>query len=154
MRNWEEKDLKYIHNSTYFPNCIECANDPYSIEENSIFISLNVNGKRLNSYIITDRYVQFSFEIETLPKKEGNKVLGIDTGINALASLSSGHKKDKLGLDERTYSCSSCGMNIDRDLNAAKNLEQLYTSSSGGIYAFGDGSSCDSLANQVSPSLN
>lgn len=63
-----------------------------------------------------------------------------------------GHKKDKLGLDERTYSCSNCGMEIDRDLNAAKNLEQLYTASSAGIYAFGDGSS--SSENLVSPSLN
>lgn len=65
-----------------------------------------------------------------------------------------GCKKDKLELNERIYSCSNCGMSMDRDLNAAKNLEQLYTSSSGGIYAFGDGSSRDSLANQVSPSLN
>lgn len=63
-----------------------------------------------------------------------------------------GHRKDKLGLDERTYSCSNCGMNMDRDLNAAKNLEQLYTRGSLGIYAFGDGSS--SNASLVSPSLN
>lgn len=40
-----------------------------------------------------------------------------------------GHKKDKLRLSERTYSCSNCGMNMDRDLNAAKNLEQFYTGS-------------------------
>lgn len=53
-------------------------------------------GKRLNSYIITDKYIQFSFEIETGPKKEGNKLLGIDTGINALASLSN---RLQLGLD-------------------------------------------------------
>lgn len=65
-----------------------------------------------------------------------------------------GNKKDKLRLDERTYSCSNCGMNMDRDLNAAKNLEQLYTPSSGGIYAFGDGSSSNRASGEVSPSLN
>lgn len=65
-----------------------------------------------------------------------------------------GHKKDKLGLGERTYSCSNCGMNMDRDLNAAKNLEQLYTPSSGEIYAFGDGSSLESEKTLVSPSSN
>lgn len=65
-----------------------------------------------------------------------------------------GHKKDKLGLDERTYSCSQCGINMDRDLNAAKNLEQLYTASSAGIYAFGDGSSPSNASCKVSPSLN
>lgn len=47
-------------------------------------------GKRLNSYIITNKYVQFSFEIETLPKKESVNCIGIDTGINVLASLNNG----------------------------------------------------------------
>jgi len=36
--------------------------------------------------------VQFSFEIETGTKREGKKVIGIDTGINALASSSSGEQ--------------------------------------------------------------
>jgi len=44
----------------------------------------------LNSYIITDRYVQFVFETETGEKKEAKKCVGIDTGINALASTSNG----------------------------------------------------------------
>ena len=52
----------------------------------------NELGKRLNAYIITDKYVQFSFEIETGTKREGKKVVGIDTGINALASVSSGEQ--------------------------------------------------------------
>lgn len=33
-----------------------------------------------------------------------------------------GHKKDKLKLSERIYKCENCGLEIDRDLNAAKNL--------------------------------
>lgn len=33
-----------------------------------------------------------------------------------------GHKKDKLKLSERTYTCENCGLVIDRDLNAAINL--------------------------------
>ena len=53
---------------------------------------LCIKGKRLNSYIITDRYVQFVFEIETGAKKEGKKCIGIDTGINALASLNNGEQ--------------------------------------------------------------
>lgn len=57
---------------------------------------LNSKGKRLNSYIITLNYVQFSFEIETGQKKEGENAVGVDTGINALASLSTG---EQLGLD-------------------------------------------------------
>ena len=34
-----------------------------------------------------------------------------------------GHKKRKLGLDERVYRCKECGLEIDRDLNAAINLQ-------------------------------
>ena len=36
-----------------------------------------------------------------------------------------GQVKDKIGLDERTYVCGSCGLTLDRDLNAARNLAQL-----------------------------
>jgi transposase len=35
-----------------------------------------------------------------------------------------GNKKDELGLDERTYKCDKCGLIINRDLNAARNLAQ------------------------------
>lgn len=33
-----------------------------------------------------------------------------------------GHKKEQLLLSERTYNCVSCGLSIDRDLNAAINI--------------------------------
>jgi IS605 OrfB family transposase len=57
---------------------------------------LAVQGKRLNSYIITESYVQFAFEIDTGLKKTGGQTIGIDTGINALASINTGHQ---FGLD-------------------------------------------------------
>ena len=65
------------------------------------------SGKRLNSYIITKNYVQFSFEIITQPKREGTKCIGIDTGINALASLNNGNQygKDIKGCIERVKCC-------------------------------------------------
>lgn len=42
---------------------------------------------------------------------------------------------------------------IERDLNASINLEKLFTVSSTGNYALGDGSSVDLVTNQPSPSL-
>jgi len=60
------------------------------------FNKYNNIGKRLNSYIITKNYVQFTFEINTQPKKEGKHCIGIDTGINALACLNNGNQ---YGLD-------------------------------------------------------
>jgi len=59
------------------------------------FNQLNNKGKRLNSYIITENDIQFCFEIETGAKKDIKKVIGIDTGINALASLSTGKQLGK-----------------------------------------------------------
>lgn len=48
-----------------------------------------------------------------------------------------GAVKTALRLAERTYHCDSCGLIIDRDLNAALNLEQWNTASSAGIDACG-----------------
>ena len=38
---------------------------------------------------------------------------------------SCGYKKKSLSLSERTYHCKKCGLIIDRDINAAKNLYNL-----------------------------
>jgi putative transposase len=40
---------------------------------------------------------------------------------------SCGAIKDQLDLSERTYECDYCGADLDRDLNAARNLAQLAT---------------------------
>jgi putative transposase len=63
------------------------------------FNKYNIN-KRLNSYIITKTYVQFCFEIITETKKEGSKCIGVDTGINALASINNGNQ---YGNDIKDY---------------------------------------------------
>jgi len=49
-----------------------------------------------------------------------------------------GHIKAGMGLSERVYICDQCDLRIDRDLNAAINLEQLTTGSSPGRYACGE----------------
>lgn len=58
---------------------------------------------------------------------------------------------DNLKLSDRTFKCQICNHELDRDLNAALNLKKLYTVSSTGIHALGDGSS--SNESSVSPSL-
>lgn len=55
---------------------------------------------------------------------------------------SCGHKKEQLKLSERTYNCEKCGLSIDRDLNAAKNLASYSpTEKFSESHAFGVGSS-------------
>ena len=48
-----------------------------------------------------------------------------------------GCKKDVLALSERIFHCEHCGFDIDRDLNAARNI---HTASCAVINACGDGS--------------
>lgn len=60
------------------------------IKSHRHFNKLLSQGKRLNSYIITNQDIQFCFEIETGPKKKEGKTLGIDTGIKNLGTDSNG----------------------------------------------------------------
>lgn len=56
-----------------------------------------------------------------------------------------GHKKDTLKLSERMYKCNNCGLEIDRDLNAAKNLAKYSSTveSTGSEVCGGSSSSLD-----------
>ena len=82
------------------------------------YLKWNTLGKRLNAYIITKNYVQFCFEVETGKKKEINTHIGIDSGINALASCSTGNQygKDIKECVERVKRCKhgSNGQKIAR----------------------------------------
>jgi IS605 OrfB family transposase len=59
------------------------------------FNKLKTRGKRLNAYVIKSDSIQFCFEIETGKKKEDGNIIGLDTGINALASTSDGNQYGK-----------------------------------------------------------
>ena len=79
-------------------------------------------GQRRNAYIITKDYVQFSFQVETGPKKEPDRCVGIDTGIKALATLSTGKQ---LGIDieaniERIKRCKHGSKGQQRATRALK----------------------------------
>jgi len=54
------------------------------------FNRLAAKGRMQASYIITKSDVQFSFEIETGPKRSGHQAIGLDAGIACLATLSDG----------------------------------------------------------------
>ena len=79
-------------------------------------------GQRLNSYIITKDYVQFSFEIETGPKKEVKNIIGVDTGINAMASTSEGKQfgKDIKEFVNRVKKCKKGSKGKKRAIRALK----------------------------------
>lgn len=68
---------------------------------------LNCRGERQQAYVVSLDWVQFPFEIETGPKRDGKVVVGIDTGIKSLATLSTGEKfgTDIEPLIERIVRC-------------------------------------------------
>jgi putative transposase len=95
------------------------------------------------------------FRRQIIYKAEWNnrKVIFADTFFASSKTCSCcGWKNSDLKLTDRVFECKVCDMKIDRDLNASLNLKQIYTESSSGIDASGDGSS--SNASLVSPSLN
>ena len=60
--------------------------------------------------------------------------------------------KSELSLSERTFTCRECGMVIDRDLNAAINLQHLASKTGESLNAHGgDGSGVDSWIVDVKP---
>jgi len=82
-----------------------------------------VQGKRLNSYIITDKYVQLAYEIPNKPLKTGFNAIGIDTGINALASINTGAQ---FGLDIKPIveRVKRCGQGSNGQKTARRALKQ------------------------------
>jgi putative transposase len=58
-------------------------------------------------------------------------------------------KEEKLTLKDRVFICKNCGLIIDRDLNAARNLKKICTEGLSGINACGHDKVHDSVRNQV-----
>lgn len=77
------------------------------IKKHKHFNILNSSGKRLNYYIISEKYVQFCFEFNTKEKRTEGELIGLDTGINSLASLSNGKQygKDIKPIIEKIKNC-------------------------------------------------
>ena len=71
-------------------------------------------------------------EIQRQLKYKCNNFIEVDKHYPSSKTCSNcGAIKKDLGLDERTYRCRSCGMSLDRDLNASINLRnegmRIYT---------------------------
>ena len=104
--------------------------------------NLNVRGMIRNKHLarhISDlgwgeALRQLSYKCQTLIKR--------DRFFPSSQLCSNCGYQQKLSLSERVYTCPTCGLQIDRDVNAARNL---HTDGLSGINARGDGSSGRSL---------
>lgn len=91
---------------------------------------LNVKGMlqngKLSKAISDASFTELRRQIEYKAQWNGVEVQTAGTFYPSSKTCSEcGHIKLVLGLSERTYICETCGVVIDRDLNAARNLAAL-----------------------------
>ena len=100
-----------------------------SCRENQTIVleGLNVKGMTANHCLaraINDvGFSEIRRQFEYKAPMYGSKVVVINRWLPTSKACSNcGCKKDVLALSERVYHCDHCGFEIDRDLNAAKNI--------------------------------
>lgn len=96
---------------------------------------LNVSGMLQNHHLaraISDvGMCEFSRQVMYKAVWGGSEVIVADRWYPSSKRCSAcGAIKDELELSERVYECDRCGLAVDRDLNAARNLAQLATTKS------------------------
>jgi putative transposase len=75
-------------------------------------------------------FVCFSCEAKAQPLPLSSEQVGIDVGLHHFAVLSNGEcvenprflRKEEKALSERVHVCPCCGLVLDRDVNAARNI--------------------------------
>lgn len=98
---------------------------------------LNVRGMSKNhclaSAILDGGFFEFRRQLTYKAEWYGSEVVVANRFFASSKTCSGcGHKKAVQKLSERTYHCEPCGLQIDRDLNAAINLKQYNTASYAG----------------------
>ncbi|MGV9869561.1 IS607 family element RNA-guided endonuclease TnpB [Rhodococcus koreensis] len=107
-----------------------------------------IHNRRLARRIAGVGMGEFRRQVEYKAAWSGQRVQVADRWYPSSRTCSvCGVVKAKLRLSERTFVCESCGMSIDRDLNAARNLAALVQASSpscGATENEPDGNPCQS----------
>ncbi|GGM23938.1 transposase [Micromonospora sonchi] len=91
---------------------------------------LNVAGmlrnRRLARHIADAGFAEVRRQLAYKTEWNGGRLVTADRWFPSSKTCSGcGAVKAKLVLSERTYTCTTCGMTLDRDLNAARNLAAL-----------------------------
>lgn len=87
--------------------------------------------RRLARRVLDQGWTEFQRQLVYKTTWYGSKLLLVPRFYPSSKTCSGcGAVKAKLPLSERTYRCERCGMMLDRDLNAARNLAALVDASS------------------------
>jgi putative transposase len=84
-----------------------------------------IKNRRLARHVADASFGEFRRQLEYKAAWHGGRVIVADRWFASSKKCSGcGAAKAKLLLSERTYSCTSCGIVLDRDVNAAVNLAE------------------------------
>jgi putative transposase len=84
-----------------------------------------VRNRRLARHLADASFAEFRRQVEYKAAWRGGRVIVADRWFASSKTCSGcGTAKAKLALSERTYVCQACGLVLDRDENAARNLAE------------------------------
>ena len=130
LRNWESKKRKY-------QNCMNISKIVEEIfyinyRKNNAMVVENLNMKGMSQALNFGKSVgdngwgMFLRMLEYKLMFLGKQFLKIDKWFPSSKTCSKcGNVKKKLKLSERSYKCECCGIEIDRDYNAALNIKNI-----------------------------
>lgn len=110
-RDFELHNISRVIVDNFGTICLETLN----IEQ------MKTNISKINHKIQNTCLSKFIFMLEYKTTELGNQVIKVDKWFPSSQICSNCGDRQKLRLDQREYSCN-CGMSIDRDHNAAKNI--------------------------------
>jgi putative transposase len=88
-----------------------------------LLVSGMLKNRRLARVIADVGFYEFRRQLEYKCQWYGSELVIVSRTFPSSKMCSQcGHRKKKLSLSEREYKCEQCGLEIDRDLNAALNL--------------------------------
>jgi putative transposase len=102
----------------------QLAHSLFDIYDILVFEDLNIAGmKRLWVKKVSDLgFAQFIKIVKWMALKRGKRVVLIDRWERTTQKCSGCGHGQKLDLKERVFRCESCGLQLDRDHNAARNI--------------------------------
>jgi putative transposase len=97
-----------------------------------------VQNRKLARSVSDAGWYEFARQLEYKVAWYGSAIVRAGVFYPSTKTCSGCGAKQDLSLKERTYNCPTCGLSIDRDLNAARNLLSLSSAGSARIDACGD----------------
>ncbi|MGH3860498.1 RNA-guided endonuclease TnpB family protein [Actinokineospora sp.] len=108
------------------------ANTYGTIVVEDLHVAGMIKNRRLSRAIADAGFSEFRRQLDYKMRWRGGRLVIAERWFPSSKTCSTcGAVKPKLPLRARTLGCEHCGLTMDRDLNAARNLENYYVAQSG-----------------------